>query len=138
MASPTPKPVIGNRIVSLFNQTSSALRPYVGMAHEGVMQAIATGKTVLDRYPPIKSFVYTLGAASAIPVAVFTGYAATSGTIIVSIAGTWVAFVQGGFLLFGAFFLFWWLLGAFIVACISSFWFTMAYLAFQVGKRIEA
>ncbi len=52
--------------------------------------------------------------------------------------GTGIAVVQGGFLAFGAFVLSWFLIAALVIACIVTFWFTLAYFALEVAKKIEA
>ncbi|KAI8912357.1 hypothetical protein DFJ77DRAFT_468084 [Powellomyces hirtus] len=121
----------------LIQAVTSRAGPLMSTAQAYAGSALSTSKAILDRYPPLKAFVYTIGGASAIPLAVFTGYGAATGAMILGVAGTGVAMVQGGFLAFGGFVLFWFLAGAFILAAIATFWFTLAYFAYQVAKRIE-
>ncbi|KAJ3015650.1 hypothetical protein HKX48_004439 [Thoreauomyces humboldtii] len=118
------------QVVGTAGPMLSTLQAYTG-------SAISTSKAILDRYPPVKAFVYTIGATAAVPLAVFTGYGAATGAMVLGVAGTGVAMFQGGFLAFGAFWLAWWLLAALVIAAIVTFWFTLAYFAFQVAKRLE-
>ncbi|KAI8817195.1 uncharacterized protein EV422DRAFT_542825 [Fimicolochytrium jonesii] len=122
---------------SLVQSVTGSVMPYLQSAQSLAVSAIYTSKAILDRYPPVKAFVYTLGGAAAVPLAVFIGYGAATGAVVLGVAGTGVAMVQGGFLAFGGFFLFWWLAGALIFASIAAFWFTLAYFAFQLAKRFE-
>ncbi|KAI8817664.1 uncharacterized protein EV422DRAFT_540464 [Fimicolochytrium jonesii] len=122
---------------TLVNSVAGTVLPIVQSAQGYALAVARTTKGILDAYPPVKAFVYTLGGAAAIPLAVFTTYGAATGAIVVGVAGTGVALVQGGFLAFGGFVLFWFLLGALIFAAISAFWFTVAYFAYQVAKRLE-
>ncbi|KAJ3105472.1 hypothetical protein HDU97_008088 [Phlyctochytrium planicorne] len=120
----------GAKVVERAGPVVSAVQTYT---YAGVSYA----KAILDRYPPLKAFVYTLAGTSAIPLAVFMAYAGIILAICLSVAGTGVALVQGGFMVFGGFVLFWFLAGAFIFTSIATFWFTAAYFAFQVAKAIE-
>ncbi|KAI9104830.1 hypothetical protein DFS34DRAFT_645527 [Phlyctochytrium arcticum] len=124
-------------ISSLVQSAAGRLTPLIRSANYYAVSTLSTSKAVLDRYPPLKAFVYTLGGAAAVPLAVFTGYGVATGAVILGIAGTAVTFVQGGFLAFGGFVLFWFLAGALILASILTFWFTLAYFAYQVAKRLE-
>jgi hypothetical protein len=67
--------------------------------------------------------VYSVAATSAVPLSVFTGYTMTTFGGLVAVSGTIVAFVQGGFVVFGLFVLSWFLLAAFIVSVVASFWY---------------
>ncbi|KAI8822367.1 uncharacterized protein EV422DRAFT_396002 [Fimicolochytrium jonesii] len=122
---------------SLVQSVAGQVMPLISTAQSYAVTAISTSKAILDRYPPIKAFVYTLGGAAAVPLAVFTGYGAATGAVVLGVAGTGVAMVQGGFLAFGGFVLFWFLAGALIFSAIATFWFTLAYFAFQIAKRLE-
>ncbi|KAJ3309018.1 hypothetical protein HDU76_003749 [Blyttiomyces sp. JEL0837] len=127
-------------IMTLYNIGDSSVKrimPIANSAKDLAVAGLVTSKAVLDKYPPIKAFVYTLAATSAIPLAVFAGFAGATLTGALAVAGTGVAVVQGGFLAFGGFILFFFLAGAFIVTSIATFWFTAAYFAFQVAKSIE-
>ncbi|KAJ3086871.1 hypothetical protein HK102_012310 [Quaeritorhiza haematococci] len=111
--------------------------PLVSTIKNYAVSSFVATKAILDKYPPIKAFVYTLGAASAVPVACFTGYGAVTLGGCLAVAGTGVTLVQGGIMAFGGFILFWFLAGALVLASIVTFWFTAAYFAFQVAKKIE-
>lgn len=89
--------------------------------------------------PPhsLQAFVYTLVSASAVPVACFSGYVAMTGGGVLAVASTGAAMVQAGFMAFGAFAVSWFLLGAFILASVLTFWFTLAWVAFQLAKKLE-
>ncbi|KAJ3186209.1 hypothetical protein HDU85_007649 [Gaertneriomyces sp. JEL0708] len=130
-----PQPSAG--FGALVQSAAGRVMPLVGAAQSVALQTYTTSRAVLNKYPPLKAFVYTLAAASAIPVSVFTGYALSAGAVVFGVAGTGAALVQGGVLAFGGFFLFWFLAGAFILACIAAFWFSLAYFAYQIAKRIE-
>jgi hypothetical protein len=130
--------------ISYANAAGQKLSPYVNTAKSAAVHTAVTAKDVtvstvfffkelLDRYPPIKAFVYTLAGASALPLAVFTGYGLITGAIILTIAATIIGITQGGFLAFGAFVLFWFLMGALLLASILTFWFTVSYFALQVN-----
>jgi hypothetical protein len=119
------------------------ISPYVTSAKSAAVNSALTAKdyvlgiavffhALLDKYPPLKAFVYTLFGAAALPLAVFGGYGLITGGVILTIAATVIGIVQGGFLAFGAFVLFWFLLGALAVASIAAFWFTVSYFSFQV------
>ncbi|KAJ3193377.1 hypothetical protein HK101_004931 [Irineochytrium annulatum] len=124
-------------VVALFQAGVDRVMPIWNTAYLYGAYGAGAAKSVLDKYPPVKAFVYTLGATSAFPLLCFGGFATATLAGCVAVAGTGVAFVQGGFLLFGGFFAFWFLLGSFIFTCFASFWFTMSYFALQVAKRIE-
>ncbi len=119
------------------------ISPYVSSAKSAAVHSAVTAKdfvvgiaffftALLDKYPPLKAFVYTLLGAAALPLAVFGGYGLITGGVILTIAATIVGIVQGGFLAFGAFVLFWFLIGALALASIATFWFTVSYFSFQV------
>lgn len=119
------------------------ISPYVTSAKSAAVNSALTAKdyvlgiavffnALLDKYPPLKAFVYTLFGAAALPLAVFGGYGLITGGVILTIAATVIGIVQGGFLAFGAFVLFWFLLGALAIASIAAFWFTVSYFSFQV------
>ncbi|KND02001.1 uncharacterized protein SPPG_02507 [Spizellomyces punctatus DAOM BR117] len=131
------KPQAAGGISALVQSASGRVLPLISTAQSYAIATLSTSKAILDRYPPLKAFVYTLGGAAAVPLAVFTGYGAATGAVVLGVAGTAVTFVQGGFLAFGGFILFWFLAGAFVLASILTFWFTLAYFAFQVAKRLE-
>ncbi|KAJ3200850.1 hypothetical protein HDU67_001763 [Dinochytrium kinnereticum] len=118
-------------------KTVERLAPVASAAHGYASTAASFAKAFLDKYPPIKAFVYTLAGTSAVPLAVFLGWAGIVLTICLAIAGTGVAFVQGGFMVFGGFILFWFLAGAFIFTAIATFWFTAAYFAYKVAQAID-
>ncbi|KAI8589298.1 hypothetical protein BDZ88DRAFT_418379 [Geranomyces variabilis] len=122
---------------SLVQSITGRVGPALSTVQSYAGTALSTSKAILDRYPPVKAFVYTIAGASAVPIAIFTGYGAATGAMVLGVAGTGVAMVQGGFLAFGGFILFWFLAGAFILAAIATFWFTLAYFAYQVAKRLE-
>ena len=114
---------------------SSAKTAAVSTATQLKQNSLATVlffKGLLDKYPPLKAFVYTLAGAAALPVAVFTGYGLITGASLLSIAATIIGITQGGFLALGAFILFWFLAGALGLALILTFWFTVSYFALQV------
>ncbi|KAI9366859.1 hypothetical protein DFJ73DRAFT_772022 [Zopfochytrium polystomum] len=94
-------------------------------------------KGVLDRYPLLKAFVYTLTATSAVPIATFVGFLAVTLAVCLSVAGTGVVLVQGGFTVVAGFVLFWFLAGAFVLTCIATFWLTAGYVAYQGAKAID-
>ncbi|KAJ3039823.1 hypothetical protein HDV00_011731 [Rhizophlyctis rosea] len=91
---------------------------------------------LMERYPPVKAFVYSFMATAAIPTTVFTGYSLTTGTIVGGIAGTIATVVQGCIMAFGAFFYFWWLVGAFIVASITGVCASGMWIAYSGYKMI--
>ncbi|TPX41971.1 hypothetical protein SeMB42_g03117 [Synchytrium endobioticum] len=102
-----------------------ALRDYAKAVFHYVVRMV-------DEYPPLKAFMYSLAASSAIPLAVFAGYSTITFLGAGAVAVTGLALVQGGFVLFGAFWLFWFLLGSVAVALITTFWFTLAYTGYKV------
>ncbi|KAJ3408498.1 hypothetical protein HDV05_004957 [Chytridiales sp. JEL 0842] len=127
-------------LLSLYSygqKTVGAVTPYAVAAQQTVVNTVIAAKAILDKYPPLKAFVYTLAATSAFPLSVFLGFALMTLMGCLAVAGTGVAFVQGGFLVFAGFVLFWFLAGSFIITSIATFWFTVAYFAFQVAKKIE-
>ena len=44
---------------------------------------------MMEKYPPIKAFVYTLAGASAVPLTVFAGFALATTAVVLGIAGGW-------------------------------------------------
>ncbi|KAJ3101374.1 hypothetical protein HDU96_009997 [Phlyctochytrium bullatum] len=126
--------------VTLYNigqKGAESVLPLLSAAQTYAVAAAGYSKAVLDRYPPLKAFVYTLAGTSAIPLAVFLAYSAIVLSICLAVAGTGIAFVQGGFMVFGGFVLFWFLAGAFIFTSIATFWFTAAYFAYKVAQAID-
>ncbi|KAI9330348.1 hypothetical protein DFJ73DRAFT_800078 [Zopfochytrium polystomum] len=135
-----PGGAVSTVLTTVHSTVDAAIRqitPIAVVAKDYTFAAAGVAKSILDRYPPLKVFVYTLTATSAIPLAVFFGYLAITLAICLSIAGTGVALVQGGFALFAGFVLFWFLAGAFVLTCIVTFWLTAGYLAFQAAKAVE-
>ncbi len=82
--SATPAP---SNLSNFTTAVSNQIVPLVSKATGYASVALKTSKAVLDKYPPVKAFVYTLAGASAVPVAVFTGYAATSLGGVLAVAG---------------------------------------------------
>ena len=133
-------------VLSYANAAHEKLTPYISSAKttavktavsakDALLSTLAFFKDILEKYPPVKAFIYTLAGAAALPVAVFTGYGLVTGAILFTIAATIIGVTQGGFLAFGAFILFWFLVGALIVASIATFVFTGSYFALQVCTR---
>ncbi|KAJ3253236.1 hypothetical protein HK104_007283 [Borealophlyctis nickersoniae] len=123
--------------VSVVNRTKEMMAPVVSTVSGYTGWMIGVSRELMERFPPLKCFVYTMAAASAVPVSVFLGYGAATGSVVLGVAGTIVTVVQGFILAIGAFFLFWWLLGAFAVACVTTFWFSGGYLVYSAYKRIQ-
>lgn len=125
------------------NAAQEKLVPYVSSAKEAAVSTAVSAKDVvislalfskglLDKYPPVKAFIYTLSASCALPLAVFIGYGLITGTIILTIASAIAGITQGGFLALGAFSVFWFLMGGLLLASIVTFWFTIGYFVLQV------
>ena len=96
-----------------------------------------------------KAFAISLALFSLIPITFFLGFVISSGAVILGIAGTGAAVVQGSFFALFSFFLFWFLVGALIFAglhsdCtktflllgISTFWFSVGYFGLQTAKKV--
>lgn len=94
--------------------------PVVAKAKASAVTSFKQSQQVVEQYPPLKAFVVALAALSAIPLAIFLAFGATTGAVVLGIAGTGVALVQGSLLAFGGFFLFWFLIGALFFAGIAS------------------
>ena len=136
--------VTNTNLLSTYTQVAQdKLGPLVVSAKNAALSTATTAKDVsftvfsfftkiLDKYPPVKACVYSLAGLCAVPLAVFTGYAGLVAAVLFTIAGTIIAITQGSFLAFGAFVLFWFLVGALILASIVTFWFTSGYFALQV------
>jgi hypothetical protein len=73
-----------------------------------------------------------------IPLTFFLGFAITSGAIVLGVAGTWFALVQGAFLAIGGFTLFWFLVGAVGFAGLATFWFSAAYFGLETAKKLAS
>ena len=123
---------VQENLTPLVSTDKNAAVSMVGTVKEGVTTAAYAVKNLLDKYPPLKAFVYTLAGAAAVPLAVFTGYGLLTAAVMLTIAAVIIGLAQGGFLAFGGFVLFWFLAGAVAVACILTFWFTLSYFALQV------
>jgi hypothetical protein len=61
-----------------------------------------------------------------------------SGSVVLSVAGTSAAVIQGSLLAFGGFWLFVWICGAGIGSAIVCFWFAAAYFGFKTAKKLAA
>ncbi|KAJ3127271.1 hypothetical protein HK098_006545 [Nowakowskiella sp. JEL0407] len=90
----------------------------------------------LEKYPALKTFLIALGGASAIPILTFLGFTGITLGSCLAIAGTIIAIIQGGIILFSSFVLFWFLLGAAIFAGFCAFWFSVAYFAVNLAKKV--
>ncbi|KAI8805272.1 hypothetical protein BJ742DRAFT_820733 [Cladochytrium replicatum] len=124
-------------VTSMVSDASQKVGPALAAAKDYAVSTALSAHAFLGKYPPLKIFVYSVAATSAIPVATFVGFTSLTLGACMAVAGTGVALVQGGFLAFSGFVLFWFLAGAFILACIATFWLSAIYFAFQVGKRLE-
>ena len=76
------------RLNAIGFQVSSTVKPVLNRITSTSSLLVSHSRALLRRYPPIKAFVYTLVATSAIPIAVFTGYCATTFTGIMAVAGS--------------------------------------------------
>ena len=115
----------------------ATLKPYVTKATQVSTHLAHQANTFLQRYPPLKAFAYSVAATSAIPVSLFAGYATSTLGGLSFIAGTTVTLIETGFLAFGAFVLSWFLLAAFVLSAIFTFWFSVVYFSYSVLKKIE-
>ncbi|KAJ3272818.1 hypothetical protein HDV01_005246 [Terramyces sp. JEL0728] len=128
-------------IVTLSKWSTAAkenLTPVVVGARDAAISSYQTTVKVLDRYPPLKAFVVSLALFSSVPISFFLGFAGVSGAIVLGVAGTGIVLVQGTLLAFGAFFLFWWLLGALFFAGLATFWFSAGYFGLKTAKKLAA
>lgn len=114
----------------------ATIEPMVTGVSNGVKSAYVTSQQLLDRYPPLKAFVFALMACSFVPLAVFLGYAAFWGSLVFGGAAVIGTVVQGSILGFGGFFLFWALLASFCAACVVTFWFSVGYFGLKTAKKI--
>ncbi len=132
-------------IFTYANKAQERIVPYVSSAKEAAVSTAVSAKDVaislvlfakglLDKYPPVKAFIYTLSAFCALPVAMFIGYGLITGTIILTLASAIVGITQGGFLAVGAFSIFWFLMGGLFLASFVTFWFTIGYFVLQVNS----
>ncbi|KAJ3311264.1 hypothetical protein HDV04_004173 [Boothiomyces sp. JEL0838] len=134
-------PKSNSALVTLSTWTTTAqekLTPIVIGAKDAAISSYQTTVKILDRYPPLKAFVVSLALFSSVPISFFLGFAGISAAIILGVAGTGVVVVQGTLLAFGAFFLFWWLLGALFFAGLATFWFSAGYFGLKTAKKLAA
>ncbi|KAI8849568.1 hypothetical protein BC829DRAFT_184319 [Chytridium lagenaria] len=75
------------KFYNLGQKSVERVAPIVLAAQSYAMTAIMFLKAFLDKYPPVKAFVYTLAGTSAIPLAVFIGWSAVVLGICLAIAG---------------------------------------------------
>jgi hypothetical protein len=68
----------------------------------------------------------------------FLGFAFTCGAVVLSVAGTTAAVVQGSLLAFGGFWLSVWICGAAIGSAIVCFWFAAAFFGLKTAKKLSA
>ena len=142
MAPRKAEPTEAN-IFTYANVAQEKIVPYVSSAKDAAVSTAMSAKDIflsvaffskglIDKYPPLKAFVYTLSASCALPLAVFIGYGLITGTIILTIASAVAGITQGGFLALGAFSIFWFLMAGFLLASVVTFWFTIGYFVLQV------
>ncbi|KAI8805466.1 hypothetical protein BJ742DRAFT_407857 [Cladochytrium replicatum] len=129
--------IVSRPVADIVGDASKRVVPMFSAAKDYTLNAARMFHTFLGKYPPLKMFVYSVVATSAIPIATFIGFTSLTLGGTLAFAGTGVALVQGGILAFCGFILFWFLVGAFILACIASFWLCAIWLALQIGKRVE-
>jgi hypothetical protein len=84
------------------------------------------------------AFCVSLLLFSFVPISIFLAFIGVSGGIGLAVAGTGIAIVQGIAFAFGAFVLFWWLLGALFFAGLVTIWFTVGYFGLKTAKKLAA
>ncbi|KAJ3321075.1 hypothetical protein HDV06_004633 [Boothiomyces sp. JEL0866] len=129
-------------LVTLTTWTSTAQEKLTPIVVGAKDVAISSYQTTISTSKGIQSltlaFVVSLALFSSVPISFFLGFAGISGAIILGVAGTGVVVVQGTLLAFGAFFLFWWLLGALFFAGLATFWFSAGYFGLKTAKKLAA
>jgi gas vesicle protein len=90
-------------------------------------------KAILDKYPPVKVFVYSFAGAAALPFAVFVAAALMLAIFMLTIAIIIMGAIQSGFFALGGFILFWFLCGAVGIASFLTFWFSLGYFTLEVN-----
>ncbi|KAJ3204873.1 hypothetical protein HDU83_005047 [Entophlyctis luteolus] len=111
-------------------QPDNMLNKATGYATTGY----AAIREVLDRYPPLKAFAYTLLAASVFPLAVFASITGSTFLGAIAAAGTCVAVFQGIVFAVAGFVLFWFLLGALAISGLVGVSAALAVFAVNMAK----
>jgi len=107
---------------------------------------------ILNRIPPLKYGVYTMGVLSAIPVAIFLGFLGISFAVLCGIATVIVSLLEGGAVLVGGTFLVptlfvagvvtFFIVGGFLLAWVASYalarvWSLISYLFSYANEEIQ-
>jgi len=125
------------RLINGYRNYQSRIIPLIQQAKDKSIHFAFQIKTVCDRYPPVKTFIYAMAGSSMVPVVMFYSYSTACLFGIVTVA----ACFQGGMVLIGSFFLFWSLACALAVATVITFWFSIGYniinLSHHVDKKME-
>jgi hypothetical protein len=73
------------------SSTLAQLQTFASSTKEHITQnatsTLASAQIVMQKYPPVKAFVYALAGASALPLAVFAGFVAVTAAVVLGVAG---------------------------------------------------
>ena len=122
---------------SFFQQVTGHVVPAYQQAKRTTTTAVTGFGSVLESYPVLKAFVFTMGATSAVPLIIFAMVTLSGGAFVLGLAGSTVALVQGSFLALSSFVLSFFLLGSLAVASIATFWFAAGYFGLSVVKQLR-